>query len=425
MNVVNAVLLKVGLQDNIPIIYYYHEGKHSSAVLVNPEVLSGSLISGIELKMKIYPGEQSASGAPEVELLPEKTDYLPARFVSMLEESPPEHSTFFGLCSKTENGRGRYYMLRDLDDDGLLLCTGIYSLKKDQAVCSIFDGEWHLRYNIVENFFYSFERPESQIIRWKHPSIRLKKIDDSLSYKQLTKRHRNYAAGWHRYNYFWSDDWSKTFYCKQARLGFIAITNFEDGRVKLLPQLQREYAVLDWQDLNIDRKTAKIINSNRIADENIRLNISADPAEVLTHLRTAWEECWITKEYADLIESIAADCREKRDRKMQILGVSLTADKDSKIIAGELGYTIGKTYTSLSGFFHREDKRFNNFGKLQMVLLAGVLENSGIAFWNLGQPYMEYKLKLGAKVVPRGLFLKRWDKAVKGRTPKLQHHQQY
>ena len=52
-------------------------------------------------------------------------------------------------------------------------------------------------------------------------------------------------------------------------------------------------------------------------------------------------------------------------------------------------------------------------------MLAEVLEQAGIAFWNLGQPYMEYKLKLGADVVPRGLFLKRWDKSVRGRTPDL------
>ena len=58
-------------------------------------------------------------------------------------------------------------------------------------------------------------------------------------------------------------------------------------------------------------------------------------------------------------------------------------------------------------------------GKLQMVMLADVLERAGIAFWNLGQPYMEYKIKLGAEVVPRGVFLKRWDKAVRGKTINL------
>ncbi|HAK46172.1 MAG TPA: hypothetical protein DCO79_09690, partial [Spirochaeta sp.] len=104
----------------------------------------------------------------------------------------------------------------------------------------------------------------------------------------------------------------------------------------------------------------------------------------------------------------------------RIWGGTLSAGDDDKIIAGELGYSIGKTYTNLSGFFHREERKYNNFGKLQMVMLARKLEKAGIAFWNLGQPYMEYKLKLGADVVPRGLFLKRWDRAVRGRTPDLE-----
>ena len=77
------------------------------------------------------------------------------------------------------------------------------------------------------------------------------------------------------------------------------------------------------------------------------------------------------------------------------------------LIAGEIGYKIGKTYTSLSGF-SKKDKKYNNWGKLQMILLAKHLEENSFSFWNLGHPYMQYKFDLGAKLYSREDFLEKW-----------------
>jgi len=44
-------------------------------------------------------------------------------------------------------------------------------------------------------------------------------------------------------------------------------------------------------------------------------------------------------------------------------------------------------------------------------MLAKVLEGLNVEFWNLGHPFMKYKIDLGAKVYPRDEFLKRWFKA--------------
>lgn len=86
------------------------------------------------------------------------------------------------------------------------------------------------------------------------------------------------------------------------------------------------------------------------------------------------------------------------------------------MIAGELGIIIGRTYTSLSGFSNRE-KCYRNYGTAQLVLLAQYLEQNGFAFLNLGQPYMPYKLNLGAKVYDRDIFLTRWLKAIQEKLP--------
>ena len=56
---------------------------------------------------------------------------------------------------------------------------------------------------------------------------------------------------------------------------------------------------------------------------------------------------------------------------------------------------------------------------VQLVMLARRLEASGFEFWNLGHPYMDYKTKLGAEVLPRTRFLPRWDTATKGDAGRL------
>jgi hypothetical protein len=87
--------------------------------------------------------------------------------------------------------------------------------------------------------------------------------------------------------------------------------------------------------------------------------------------------------------------------------ISIGIREDNVLVSGEIGYVIGKTYTSLSGFSSRK-KCYSNYGTAQLVLLAQYLQASGFAFWNLGQPYMSYKLALGAKIYDRKEFLVRW-----------------
>ena len=79
----------------------------------------------------------------------------------------------------------------------------------------------------------------------------------------------------------------------------------------------------------------------------------------------------------------------------------------SMLLAGEIGYSIGKVYTSLSGFNVRSDAAV---GTVQLVLLGRWLEQRGYAFWSLGHcysPEMDYKRRLGHRVLPRHAFLDR------------------
>ena len=98
---------------------------------------------------------------------------------------------------------------------------------------------------------------------------------------------------------------------------------------------------------------------------------------------------------------------KNNNSNFKLVSIELYDKNNEKLVSGEIGYMISKTYTSLTGFSSKS-KVYNNWGKLQMVLLALYLEENRFDFWNLGHPYMQYKFDLGAKLYSRDEFLKRW-----------------
>ena len=201
-----------------------------------------------------------------------------------------------------------------------------------------------------------------------------------------------------RKNYYWSEDFSAAYYIAQAKAGFIAVTDWFEEEELLLPEIQFAYTLLDFKDLHISRKVRKLLKQ-----KNLRIEIGAELDEVAQAIELAHRNNWLTRRYLTTLKETAG-----KDANFRV--VSVTLKEDEKLIAGEIGYIIGKTYTSLSGFSCRE-KAYNHYGTAQLVLLAQYLEENGFAFWNLGQPYMSYKFALGAKVYERSEFLTRWFEA--------------
>ncbi len=201
-------------------------------------------------------------------------------------------------------------------------------------------------------------------------------------------------------NYYWSNDFSEEFYINLAKAGFITVSNYFDGELVLLPELQFEYAILDFDNLHISKKVKKLINKNEYI-----LTFNENFENLLHELEKYHDNCWIRDKYLDLIKNLK-DYYHKTV-SFEIISVELICKNSKNLIAGELGYIIGSTYTSLTGFCKR-DKKYNNIGNLQLVLLAKYLKTKEISFWNLGHANMDYKTKLGAKVFTRIEFLKRW-----------------
>lgn len=201
-------------------------------------------------------------------------------------------------------------------------------------------------------------------------------------------------------NYYVSEDFSKDFYVHLAYYGFICTSATLQNKFYLLAEIQFEYAILDFKDLHISKKVKKLINEN-----NFEFTINKKYDEVINQFKDYHKTNWLEAEYKDLLLSLKDYQHPTID--FEIMSVELNDKNTKELIAGEIGYKIGSTYTSLTGFSSRE-KKYNNWGKLQLVLLSKYLEKENYSFWNLGHPYMQYKFDLGAKTYPRKDFLERW-----------------
>ena len=206
-------------------------------------------------------------------------------------------------------------------------------------------------------------------------------------------------------SYYWSDDWSEEFYIELAKAGFISTTHETKDGLILLPELQNDYAILDFKNLHISQKVKKLM-----CKTNYKFSMNSRFNEVVEKFSTHHKYNWLKGEYAKLLENLYLN-NDKRD-DFKIISFELVDKESSKLIAGEVGYIIANTYTSLSGFSSKE-KKYTNYGTLQLVLLAEYLQSSGFEFWNLGHPHMEYKQRLGCKTYSRIDFLKRWNSATK------------
>lgn len=199
--------------------------------------------------------------------------------------------------------------------------------------------------------------------------------------------------------YYYSESFDPEFYIDLALAGFITTWFEQNDTEYLLPEIQHHYAILDFEDLYISKKVKKLIHKDHYSfftDEYYD--------KVIEHLSFHHKDSWLKGKYIGLLEKLQTNTYKENQFKLNTFG--LIDDETGEIIAAEIGYSTfnNAIYTSLSGFSKRE-KKYNNFGTLQLVLLAKYLEQEKYSFWNLGHPYMEYKFKLGAKVLTREEFL--------------------
>jgi Leu/Phe-tRNA-protein transferase len=212
---------------------------------------------------------------------------------------------------------------------------------------------------------------------------------------------------------YWSDCWTVEFYIALARAGFITIVDRYHS--VLIIEMHKDYSMLDWSDLHVSRHIGKMVRNGGFVDNDIYLTVEKNVEAVVKGIAKAYgDKCWLIKPYEELLNRLETSIGDG----FSLVSIQLWCGRQKTLLGGELGYTIGATYTSLSGFLDRGNPISNNMGTVQLVALGRLLEQCGYAFWNLGQPQMRYKTDLGAKTTPRLTFLQRFLPAG-GRSPSI------
>lgn len=92
---------------------------------------------------------------------------------------------------------------------------------------------------------------------------------------------------------------------------------------------------------------------------------------------------------------------------VRLYSVEVWSEESGELVGGELGYTVGSIYTSLTGFSLQDSA-----GSVQLAALGRLLCKQGFTLWDLGME-MEYKKSLGAMLLPRDEFVS-WVHRVRG-----------
>eukprot|EP00930_Biecheleria_cincta_P069632 TRINITY_DN57350_c0_g1_i1.p1 TRINITY_DN57350_c0_g1~~TRINITY_DN57350_c0_g1_i1.p1 ORF type:complete len:420 (+),score=73.23 TRINITY_DN57350_c0_g1_i1:52-1311(+) len=231
--------------------------------------------------------------------------------------------------------------------------------------------------------------------------------------------------------------WDPTFYARQGFEGFFTITTDRGphGGNEPLPELQPFYGVIDWCNFNDAKHVKKTVRKLSQELQPLHKTTSTDaagsqelPAHCPYYMYNNYDidgtfdkldayqkkrhgSNWLNKKYFTTMKIASAD--QNINFKLHTIElydgpagcVNPISGKTAVMIAGEIGFSIGSVYTSLSGFYD-----VANAGTIQLVCLGRWLEHKKYVFWSMGHcysPELEYKRQLGHRIYPRTDFLKK------------------
>ena len=121
--------------------------------------------------------------------------------------------------------------------------------------------------------------------------------------------------------------------------------------------------------------------------------------------------CWLYPELVRLFREIhdagqvnaivnpRANMTKVEEAPVRLYSIEVWNDETEELVAGELGYTVGDIYTSLTGFSAQDSA-----GSVQLASLGGLLCKLGFTLWDLGMD-MDYKTSMGSHLMDRKDFV--------------------
>jgi len=195
--------------------------------------------------------------------------------------------------------------------------------------------------------------------------------------------------------------------------GFLPIATRAGTRGYLLPKLHVERCVLRLSpesDLHVGRSTRK-------KGRRFLLSVNERFDAVVAGCHRQHGENWLYPQIVNAFRLIHQRTREGSGVNAMVLNPETLEPLDvssvrlysievwnaetGALAGGELGYSVGGIYSSLTGFSNED-----NAGSVQLGALGKLLMECGFRYWDLGMG-MEYKTKLGAEMMRRSDFLDR------------------
>ena len=232
-----------------------------------------------------------------------------------------------------------------------------------------------------------------------------KEIDDALA---ILPRYLHVYVGHYHDDFYIAKSFDPSLIAQLMVEGFLPIAG--NSRF-LLPKLHLERCVLQLRpvsNLHISKSTRKkskryLLSLNEAFDDVVHgchrqhgINWLFPP--IVNAFRTLHR---YTEEHgACQTQLILDDSFEPSGTiAVRFYSVEIWNAETGKLAGGELGYTVGGMYSSLTGFTDEDAA-----GSVQLAALGKLLIQCGFKRWDLGME-MEYKRKLGAEMIPRQEFV--------------------
>jgi Leu/Phe-tRNA-protein transferase len=220
-----------------------------------------------------------------------------------------------------------------------------------------------------------------------------------------------YLAQHYKGKYCWATSFDPYFVAALMAEGFLPMAEKADSgplRYLLIPKLHHQRSMLRFQNLHISRTVRK--RSKRF-DVTCNTNFEQVVEGCLAQHGEDWLQPPIVEAFRRIYHSGGicgvrvhsfevwiAEGLESGTTNQTAAG-SAVEGTSARLVAGEIGYSVGACYTSLSGF-----SLVDSSGSVQCVAAALLLQVAGAEAWDLGM-VLSYKACLGAARVARGQFL--------------------
>lgn len=200
----------------------------------------------------------------------------------------------------------------------------------------------------------------------------------------------------------WTLDYSPQFFAEVAYEGVFPMGG--ECRVEkvvfpaqvLVLCFDQQVSVLDFHEAHVSRQVRR-----HAKDYTMTVDTAFD--DVLLGCIRMHGEAWLHRGYRWLLRTLVKDgYTGTRQLRFGVHSFELW-DSKGQLVAGDLGYTIGGIYSSMTGFRAQHTK---HAGEVQMVLTTALLHKIGFCWIDLGQ-VLEYKSRLGARTIARKEYMER------------------